>query len=400
MKRILLTINIFSSVLVILEVKAQCPSCDIALQSDTRNYFQTELKTDFKSILKEIFKHDWSYYKSGEWKRNTNFQSGGSYGVISGFLDGSKTDESNEQTFNSMKTSFSQTQDVSNSIYQKVSQSFQSLEVYKKWVECIKECPSFDAPILTQTISGKDLTVTLYWQHNNTNDKQIIRDITFGNLISTEGGSLIINQTVKGRNSYSKKFKIINVHEPSYVTVTMSEYPPVSLIVPAVPVENLASNYPVGTIIASVLDWKRFCELNGQPETLNYTNKLYCKWVPADGRSVIGSTYGEVENLVPDLRGVFLRGVNDFGVPGVQNVNPDQAETDDKGNVVKRPANNFESDEFRSHWHEVKGSGGGDPAGGWALENVGRVGNASTTSKGGAETRPKNVTVYYYIKIN
>ncbi|WP_431209913.1 hypothetical protein ACQ86N_27910 [Puia sp. P3] len=76
-----LSILLFSKI-----VWAQCPTCDAALARDTRDYYHTTLHTDFKDVLTEIFSHDFTYYKSGAWKSNTNFQSGGSYGVIKWFL--------------------------------------------------------------------------------------------------------------------------------------------------------------------------------------------------------------------------------------------------------------------------------------------------------------------------
>ncbi|WP_431209914.1 hypothetical protein ACQ86N_27915 [Puia sp. P3] len=107
---------------------------------------------------------------------------------------------------------------------------------------------------------------------------------------------------------------------------------------------------------------------------------------------------------MPDLRGVFLRAVNDFGVPGVQPVLINQAETDKNNNRINRASNSFEGDEFRIHNHSIPGPA----AVGNIINNntnffnepVGRQSAILTNNAGGDETRPKNVSVYYYIKIN
>ncbi|MCA9070299.1 MAG: hypothetical protein KDA84_15300, partial [Planctomycetaceae bacterium] len=66
---------------------------------------------------------------------------------------------------------------------------------------------------------------------------------------------------------------------------------------------------PVGTIVPSMLDPKQFWAANGDAAVFTPTKSL---WAPADGRSVVGSQYGSSlrRRFAPDLRGVFLRGLN------------------------------------------------------------------------------------------
>ncbi len=131
-------------------------------------------------------------------------------------------------------------------------------------------------------------------------------------------------------------------------------------------------------------------------------------WLAADGSAVmrsafsnlfniIGSTYGAGDGSttfnLPDLRGYFLRGVD-----GGTGRDPEAAARTDRGDgTVGDNVGTKQDDQFKSHTHHVgglmyHGNGGGDTVGG-----ASRVGSADTTSAGGTETRPKNISVLYCI---
>lgn len=153
---------------------------------------------------------------------------------------------------------------------------------------------------------------------------------------------------------------------------------------------------PVGTVTASMLTQAQF-----QAQTS--TN-----WILADGRSVTGTVYATLtgNSTVPDLRGVALRGKNNGRVDGDQN--PD-------GDLT---LGTFQGDQYVSHTHSDAGhahttwfptdpnhtlSSGGGTTG--ILQ--GTTGSTSTAAaaaniqlSGGNETRMKNVTVNYFIRIN
>ncbi|MCA9278647.1 MAG: hypothetical protein H6815_10690 [Phycisphaeraceae bacterium] len=190
---------------------------------------------------------------------------------------------------------------------------------------------------------------------------------------------------------------------------------------------------PVGTVIASMLPPDKFASLVGDVE--KSINKK--QWVLADGQNVAGSTYASIakellqgqqiymepgkENSVPDLRGVFLRGIN---------AGRDRFEDPDG----ERAAGSFQRHAFASHQHWMfggsKGAGANnlgagneslpayarsfhppgakstDPIHGESYEiwSSTQTDDASLRGKtkgtGGVETRPNNVAVYYYIRIN
>lgn len=169
---------------------------------------------------------------------------------------------------------------------------------------------------------------------------------------------------------------------------------------------------PVGTIIASALPPATFTEAYGD------------SWILADGSDVYrvngqlkllqDSVYGQLacSNItdltqckIPDLRGMFLRGMN---------VGRDDGLQDPEGS---RLVGNFQSDTFQGHWHDLF-SGRNDNSHYHAQGNISghiqysgeeifpeRVQNPSADMTNGpprvgSETRPKNVAVYFYIKIN
>lgn len=144
---------------------------------------------------------------------------------------------------------------------------------------------------------------------------------------------------------------------------------------------------PLGTVIASTL-----------PPVVMDSAGIKA-WVLADGRDVAGSDYAKITNRsrVPDLRGVFLRGIN-------------SGRTDEWVDPAgERAPGDLEKDEFRSHNHRI-GTSGADTfsmAPGGATQRLAQFindaysggGPKQTDVAGGQETRPVNAAVYFYIKI-
>jgi hypothetical protein len=95
---------------------------------------------------------------------------------------------------------------------------------------------------------------------------------------------------------------------------------------------------------------------------------------------------------LPDGRGVFLRGMN---------LDRDIKQGDAGGN---RDVGFPQADEFKSHTHLVEGPATtGDIVGtatNFYNENVRRRDRATTTAAGGDETRPRNISIYIYVKVN
>lgn len=166
------------------------------------------------------------------------------------------------------------------------------------------------------------------------------------------------------------------------------------------------SAFPVGSVLSSMFN----------PDEHIKSNPRFGKyWALADGSNADrGSKYfqiktdGSLNNVkLPDLRGLFLRGLNIGRTDGKQDPDGSQRVTGD-----------FQFDSLQKHKHAItRGSMGGDRAwrGGWFWASAdGDSGQQKGITddntylpdgNGGdvrvaTETRPKNSAVYYYIKIN
>ncbi len=186
----------------------------------------------------------------------------------------------------------------------------------------------------------------------------------------------------------------------------------------AVPYARAAANgVPVGTIVAfagpasAIPDGWLLCD----GTTLNSsTNLEYSQLF-----NVIGITWGGTANTdfrVPDLRGMFLRGVNGTRSDSFADSNTSRTLGSTQWYQTARPANPFSgtSNSAGNHTHPVSGYnlfGGGTQGGstttGTALSfqvpNTGaptgaHTHNTTITAGGDPETSPKNAAVHYIIK--
>ncbi|MFI5159218.1 MAG: hypothetical protein ACHQF4_10160 [Sphingobacteriales bacterium] len=161
----------------------------------------------------------------------------------------------------------------------------------------------------------------------------------------------------------------------------------------------------LGTIVASVLEYDKFAIINGDPAVIDPKTS---KWIPADGRNITNSDLAGKTGILkaPDLRGRFLRGLNTFFNNGQPPLSVNSADTDDPSS--NRKAGDFQDDELKSHSHTVndnsasfafRTAGMGIQSNNGQQVQFGKP-NISINPTGGSETRPKNIAVYYYIKIN
>jgi len=156
---------------------------------------------------------------------------------------------------------------------------------------------------------------------------------------------------------------------------------------------------PIGTIITSYLNWDQFQNAtDNNKEAGGIWKSEFSYWSPCDGREIPNSKYEQLSstNRVPDLRGLFIRGLNSFDPRNEPNhVDPLHADPD-----IKRTAGSFQDCAIQAHSHPFVAAVTAGPyrtTGGYCAEAP----TASTTgSTGGPETRPKNVAVFYYVRIN
>jgi hypothetical protein len=151
-------------------------------------------------------------------------------------------------------------------------------------------------------------------------------------------------------------------------------------------VKTFKPDQPLGTVIQSLLTEAEFQAIHGN------------NWVLMDGRPVIGTDYQLLDPgnpsrvVIPDARGQFLRGLDPSG-----SVDPDGA---------SRSLGGSQADAFQGHQHENGAIGGSSPGGiasggGRSLFDTGIAKElANGIPRTSDETRPKNITVNYFIKIN
>lgn len=151
------------------------------------------------------------------------------------------------------------------------------------------------------------------------------------------------------------------------------------------PTSAIQASLPIGTVIASVLSPANFSHYYGQD------------WIIADGREINTRTkYFEMtgKSTVPDFRGRFLRGMNVGSTVDPQS---------------NRQVGSTQEDSIINHTHTIAsvtskshGPNNQHPHGyqnggyGLPVSSTGNVVGTVSTS----ETRPKNTSVYFYIKIN
>lgn len=170
---------------------------------------------------------------------------------------------------------------------------------------------------------------------------------------------------------------------------------------------------PTGTIIASMLELETFQKIAGNA------------WKPADGRKVSAkSKYATLtgKTTLPDLRGMFLRGLNQFDpVKGPRldkYKDPDGSRRkagkpqEDATSLPKNKKNPFkgnaESAGDHSHiYFKARREGGRSGSDARASSEAGNTSSSGNhthtvliTAGGDSETRPVNIAVFYYIKID
>ena len=136
-----------------------------------------------------------------------------------------------------------------------------------------------------------------------------------------------------------------------------------------------ASFFAVGSVQQTFLSAVEFESIMGS------------EWVLADGRDVTGSLYETItgNTTVPDCRGLFLRTVGGNADPTIGGT---------------------QTDSIAGHTHPQValiasgGSTGEFPLANQPGGNNSAVANTNTNNNAGTETRPVNITVNTYIKIN
>jgi hypothetical protein len=141
-----------------------------------------------------------------------------------------------------------------------------------------------------------------------------------------------------------------------------------------------AANLPVGTIIASLLEPKVFYHKFGE------------SWCLADGSKISSQSKFSVltgSNKLPDCRGMFLRGYNAGKVRGARDPN------------TKRSVGSYQPDATNNQiaYHLYRNTDWNSEFTDTTVSHTDESNNRENALVA-TETRPKNISVYFYIKIN
>lgn len=172
-----------------------------------------------------------------------------------------------------------------------------------------------------------------------------------------------------------------------------------------------AGSVPLGALVAAVQ--QALCPPGTVVAYMGLGTAVPAGWLLCDGKqysrsapydklyAVIGSASGSADTAnfnVPDLRGMFLRGVD--GSAG-RDLDSGQRTALIPGGNAGNNVGSFQADAFKSHTHT------NSLLGGWATRYVNYNGNGASygfqdtasSATGGSETRPINTYVNYIIKL-
>lgn len=391
LKTLLIALTIFLPNL--LKAQDDDKACQLILQEGLyRQYkivktgsFHKDLKTYFSS---EEFKKD---YHEGSWA--------GKIGVV---IDGVPIElgaNSSEADLNEFQKKITQSTSltVTQSFYDYSSTSIPDVELAKVYTECVIGNRRYGFKV-TPRVSEKNIFFVVNY-FKSPNEKAGMPKIKRFDL---KGGTNVKNSFNIGDNIDAEtSISADRDPEKDLIMILETDRGVATYIVPAEP-SGFNRDFPVGTIICSYLNWTEFQAASknnlNNPSSNGIWTSRYSKWSPADGRQVPNSAFQKVtsQSNLPDLRGQFLRGLNQFDSNQSSPVDTNKKDPDD------RTRGSFQGDENKAHSHTTAGeyiqySLAGP---GTRFELMHGTGTHSTAATGGAEARPKNVAVFYYIRIN
>jgi hypothetical protein len=288
--------------------------------------------------------------------------------------------------------------------------SIPNTSLYEAFVECNRICfQNGSGFIQGKNLETEDAVVfTIYYKPSSPNDPMPM--VTSFNVLpegSVINGNIVVNQKLTGFTT------LITCKRPvdkDLILTLQTDRGGISSKAYAQESISSSKELPIGTIITSYLNFEQFnaATKNNEKSPGGTWTSNKSKWAPCDGRPVPNSKFQTLtsQNTLPDLRGMFIRGLNIFDP-----YQPVLPISEDKADPDNRVVGSFQKDLVGPHSHGWTGkSGNGNPNG--SLDYIPsnptdradayvRQPNKDYSESGvGKETRPKNVAVFYYIKIN
>lgn len=394
---------IFTTLSVLAQVEEE--PCKLILQNGLYKTFKIEKHGNFQQDLK-------TYFASDEFKRDLQDNKwGGTVGVV---IEGVPVEigasaSNNEISEFQRKVREATSLTITQSFYDYSVTRIPDVELANAYTQCILASRKFGFKI-TPIVNEKDvLFIVAYTKEFDQDPMPTVRrfEIRGGTNVSKSFnvGDKLTNQTsISSDRNPEGDLTLILETDRGLATYR----------VPADP-SGFNKDFPVGTIIISYLNWSEFQQVtknNSNNPNGNVWASKYSKWSPADGRSIPNSAFQRVASQpnVPDLRGSFLRGLNQFDTDEPNQVSSARKDPDN------RSRGSFQTDAFKSHNHDITdpghnhsyrepggaGSSGvpGNPQGMTGATTGTKTTGITIKNNGDVETRPKNIAIYYYIRIN
>ena len=390
--------------------------CSEALNKDLKNKYSNTQLIDVRIELYEYYK--FVKNKDKKTKRTFNLSQEASAIVSGAFFQGllSANSSSDKSLIENIEKIIEKEQRISESVFKKIIKedfSDNQLEAYKA---CLDNCPKQNGVYYEITGDLEDVfALNLNFSISVINKPKVTLSKT-ATLINCEPiGGFILKKglEIKNNTGVTQYLKIIDKNKPAQISVSFKELSFNAINFGDEYIYGSSKTVPIGTIVSSVLKYQTFLEVNRFKMSDNMSKAI---WVPCDGRNVLKSKYGDFSGNVPDLRGLFLRNVNDYNVKfdGVDKIKDERKNPDDTNAGVFQ---NYAMVNIKGAWI---GSNPNQTATGgitainyrygdrndwnWENKSTGKkfIFDASKSEgvKVSSENRPKNMTVYYYIKIN
>jgi hypothetical protein len=366
----------------------------IQKQSDS---FSGNLKSYFES---NTFKDD---FKKGKWNLGVN-------GVIpigeTGVMQEIGLDVgSSENSINKFQEQIREAKSIQidSKFYQSSVTAVPDTAMAKAYVDCItgQQITGFKIKNIIETPTNVVFNIS-YRKRLSADPMPVVKSV------QVLGSTRVIQTLTEGR-SVEDEFSISVERYPESELILSINTDRENLVEVVEAMESgFGKEFPIGSIITSVLDWDSFSQI-----TVNSPSSTWdagkSAWAPADGRSVGASKYTRKtgKSELPDLRGVFMRGLNQFD-PFYAGQVPNIQKDEEDGRI----AGSFQQDAFQGHKHFVEDNvvktGNRDlpnmpdqrPNQKSAQNSAGKFDAGYGKPRLSTETRPKNVAVYYYIRIN
>jgi len=374
----------------------QLSHCDKLLEHGIRDNYQVQSLSLFRSYLRELFNYSQSelqeYVKNGSGKLSVPIP------VADAFLKAELSSNSNKKYFSELRSKYSSdlTLELTDQEFESITSSVINKDALDAWNKCIEDIGSKQNKIV-YTVFGRDnevFGITFRYVPNEEDDPEIIKVTT----INVAGGGVKHIPTriqdgseIRRYSGYTQLFRRTELDKDITIKLDFEGRDGITISIPGLKPQDII---PVGTIVSSILPWPVFASTVNNDSNYNPSTN---SWAPCDSRSIRGSELARLGggSNTPDLRGVFLRGLNTFSTDEPSPVTDIQRDP-----TLNRKAGDFQNDDFKSHNHRVvtiQGNGAWNRGAGADGDGSGELDTGDT---GGSETRPKNVAVFYYIKIN